>query len=115
MTLKYICHKEYEGPKTLPQLLMGPAARIVRLRQEYWTRIEVSEQGGRLGLSTLLVNCRASRCHDPRDKVYGLPGLSGDPPFYPDYHKSTLQLYTELILRPELRSAHEIIRFSSFI
>ena len=71
----------------------------ISLAKQYAQHLHTGEtQGASLwDLLTLCQSCN-SQCEDPRDKIYGLLSLANDNTnLVPDYSKSTLHLYIELI------------------
>lgn len=62
---------------------------------------------GSCSLKQLLINHESARCKDPRDKVYGLVGLSTDGRGFPlDYQKSLLEVWTDTI---RFMSRHQLL------
>ncbi|PNY28865.1 Heterokaryon incompatibility protein 6 [Tolypocladium capitatum] len=57
-----------------------------------------NKYGGSCSLRRLLENHAGARCKDPRDKVYGLVGLSSDGRGFPmDYRKSLLDVWVDTV------------------
>jgi hypothetical protein len=107
--LKYTCDSDYRGPRYIPALRYTPAAKLGYFRSETkqsWLRDLI--------LSKSLATFRNAKCSDPRDKIYGLLGLSNDrnDSIYPDYNRSLLELYELVISIPRFRTDDELVSFS---
>jgi hypothetical protein len=110
--LRYTCDSEYTGPQYISDLRHTPAAKLGHLRLQ-----RTSPSRG-FDLPTILATFRNSKCSDPRDKVYGLLGLSSNEwkdSLYPDYRRSLPELYGFLISKPRFRTDEELVSFSQFI
>ncbi|KAE8451709.1 hypothetical protein EG329_003166 [Mollisiaceae sp. DMI_Dod_QoI] len=115
--LKYTCDSAYKRPSFVADLLHTPAARIISLRREYVAQSSMMNGWKGFGLSMVLAKCRNSSCRDPRDKIYGLIGIARDSglDIYPDYLRSTLQLYEAVMLQSVLWKKDQLVWFSAFI
>ena len=110
--------KTWHSPKCVTKLQNTPAARLGFLRMEYSAQTNNPGHKGGFDLANILVRCRWAKCADPRDKVYGLLGITDDNSksyIYPDYHRSVLEIYELLIHTPQLRKEDQLVRFSQVL
>jgi hypothetical protein len=115
LCLKYTSGQTLSEAGITRRLLHAPAAELVRLRREYIAQSSASQKNIGLSLSRILVDCRHTRCHDPRDKICGLMGLAQTTglDLYPDYSRTTSEIYEEPIKRPNLWRSDQLVWFSS--
>ena len=110
---------EYDFPQHLLDLGHTPAAKLEHFKQKQTAaRRSTLEQNAarRSSLVDSLNNFANSRCGDPRDKVYGLLGLSQDEDnIYPDYQRTLLELYEMLVSMPKFRTDDGLVSFSQLI
>lgn len=86
-----------------------PVLAVLRSRENFVASAKVNEN---LTLLSLIVRFSVSLCSDPRDKVFALLGLGPqDQRIQPDYRKSTLQLFIE-VLHAGLQCANPMVNDS---
>ena len=110
--LRYTGNSDYEIPRHILDVGKTPAAKLLYFRLD--AKLISGPRGFRLLDS--LVNFMQSRCSDPRDKVYGLFGLSNDKhDIKPDYNLTPLELYELMVSMPRFRTDDQLVTFSQLI
>ncbi|KAK4448659.1 heterokaryon incompatibility protein-domain-containing protein [Podospora aff. communis PSN243] len=110
--LEFLRDSDNDLPKRIRDLLRTPAGAILSYRHD----VQSLPRRDFPLLRETLATFAGSRCSDPRDHVYGLLGItSRDTTVQPDYSKSALGLYVDMMSERRLRTDAQLMSFSQLL